>query len=165
MLTIFPVGIEAIPVIRKIAHESWKVAYKDILEPGQMTYMLAKFYDSNELARQHNILKYETVLATDDDVSVGFATYSPKENFTGIFRLHKIYVLPGEQGNGTGRRLMDYVIAEIQNQGANILELNVNRQNKARLFYEKLGFVRVCEEDIPIGNGYFMNDYVMQKVI
>lgn len=48
---------------------------------------------------------------------------------------------------------------------ATVLELNVNRQNKARIFYEKFGFVIVEEKDIPIGNGYFMNDYVMQKVI
>jgi hypothetical protein len=31
------------------------------------------------------------------------------------------------------------------------------------LFYEKSGFVAVKTEDIDIGSGYFMNDYVMEK--
>jgi ribosomal protein S18 acetylase RimI-like enzyme len=38
----------------------------------------------------------------------------------------------------------------------------VNRENKAIGFYNKLGFTIIAEEDIPIGNGFFMNDYVMQ---
>jgi ribosomal protein S18 acetylase RimI-like enzyme len=41
--------------------------------------------------------------------------------------------------------------------------LNVNRYNKARFFYEKLGFVIMKEEDIDIGSGYYMIDYVMEK--
>ena len=41
--------------------------------------------------------------------------------------------------------------------------LNVNRRNKAKQFYEHLGFTIISEEDIDIGQGYFMNDYVMEK--
>ncbi|MGZ8545109.1 MAG: GNAT family N-acetyltransferase, partial [Flavisolibacter sp.] len=50
-------------------------------------------------------------------------------------------------------------------KGATVLRLNVNRNNSARSFYEKLGFEMIGEEDIDIGNGYFMNDYVMEKKI
>jgi hypothetical protein len=39
----------------------------------------------------------------------------------------------------------------------------MNRNNKARQFYEKNGFIIIKEEDIDIGNNYFMNDYVMEK--
>jgi hypothetical protein len=41
----------------------------------------------------------------------------------------------------------------------------VNRYNKAKGFYEKLGFKVIGKEDIDIGNGYLMNDYVMQLEI
>ncbi len=30
-------------------------------------------------------------------------------------------------------------------------------------FYEANGFTVVAEKDFDIGNGYYMNDYVMQK--
>ena len=46
---------------------------------------------------------------------------------------------------------------------ANALDLNVNRYNySAQSFYEKFGFKVLKEEDIHIGGGYFMNDYVLR---
>lgn len=165
MLTIRPAGIQEIPVIQEIARHSWQVAYKDILAPGQLNYMLDKLYSFETLEYQHDKLNFKSLLALDENVPVAFATYSPKENFDKIYRLHKIYILPGQQGKGTGRYLLEHIISDIKTRNATFLELNVNRQNKARIFYEKFGFSIVGEEDIPIGNGYFMNDYVMQKEI
>ena len=48
---------------------------------------------------------------------------------------------------------------------SNIIELNVNRQNNAVDFYKRLGFTILKEVDIPIGKGYFMNDYVMSLTL
>ena len=165
MLTILPAGIQEIPVIQDIAFRSWQVAYKDILALAQLNYMLEKLYSFETLEYQHNKLNFTSVLALDENLPVAFATYSPKENFDNIYRLHKIYILPDQQGKGTGRYLLEHIISELKARNATILELNVNRQNKARIFYEKFGFTIVGEEDIPIGNGYFMNDYIMQKVL
>ena len=58
--------------------------------------------------------------------------------------------------------MLQFIINEISKEGVKYLELNVNRENKAIGFYKKLGFTIIAEEDIPIGNGFFMNDYVMQ---
>lgn len=46
-----------------------------------------------------------------------------------------------------------------------MLELNVNRNNKALHFYEHMGMKKLREGDFPIGNGYYMNDYIMGKEI
>jgi len=72
-------------------------------------------------------------------------------------------VLPTEQGKGLGKLLIDKAIeiAIAQNQKA--IFLNVNKYNKARFFYEKLGFIIVKDEVIEIGNGYVMDDYVMES--
>ena len=40
-------------------------------------------------------------------------------------------------------------------------ELNVNRSNRAVRFYEKMGMRKLREGDFPIGDGYYMNDYIM----
>jgi predicted lactoylglutathione lyase len=40
--------------------------------------------------------------------------------------------------------------------------LNVNRFNKAIQFYRKIGFEITDTVDIAIGNGYFMEDYIME---
>lgn len=42
------------------------------------------------------------------------------------------------------------------------LLLNVNRFNKAVEFYKAIGFNILFEENIEIGNGYLMEDYVMK---
>ena len=59
---------------------------------------------------------------------------------------------------------MTHIYKEVTHSGAGILELNVNRYNKNALqFYTKQGFAIIKEEDIAIGKGFFMNDFVMQK--
>ena len=40
--------------------------------------------------------------------------------------------------------------------------LNVNKYNSALNFYTKLGFSIVNDEVIDIGEGYVMDDYVME---
>ena len=42
-----------------------------------------------------------------------------------------------------------------------VVELNVNRNNKAVTFYEHMGMHKDRQGDFPIGNGFFMNDYIM----
>jgi GNAT superfamily N-acetyltransferase len=66
------------------------------------------------------------------------------------------------QGKGYGKMLLQAVEHAVLKAGENILELNVNRDNKAKQFYERMGFEVVYDEDIPIGP-YWMNDHVMRK--
>ena len=122
--------------------------------------MLNLMYSEKALQEQmqHN---HEFIVAYDGVEPIGFASYSLIE--PAVFKLHKIYVLPSQQGRGTGRFIIDHLIKLMKQKGANSLQLNVNRQNNAKDFYEKLGFVVIKEEDIDIGSGYFMNDYVMEK--
>jgi GNAT superfamily N-acetyltransferase len=96
------------------------------------------------------------------DKPVAFAAYSPREENPEIYKLHKLYCLPQTQGKGYGKILISEVISKTLEAGVHTLDLNVNRHNKAKTFYEKMGFTVAYEEDIPIGK-YWMNDYVMRK--
>lgn len=157
-------GITDIPLIRKLAYAVWPRTYSDMLSGEQTTYMLEMMYSESSLQHQINVQHHRFIIAAEHSDPVAFASWSvtPQKN---ICRLHKIYVLPNQQGKGTGRKLIDHIIAAIRPSGAAILELNVNRHNKAKDFYIRQGFHVVREEDIAIGNGYFMNDYVMQRAI
>jgi len=97
----------------------------------------------------------------ENEEPVGFAAYLSKGH--GIYKLDKIYVLISQQGKGTGRFVIDYIINEINQKGATALQLQVNRNNKAKSFYEKLGFVVLDYQVFDIGHGHFMDDYVMEK--
>ena len=164
MITIKLAGLDDINTIHTLAHRIWRIVYKEIITAEQMDYMLEMMYSHESLQYQIEKQKHNFIIAYDDDIPVGFAAYFPKyEIAPTIYRLDKLYVLPDQHGKGIGKQLIDHIIAEIQPLGCSLLELTVNRKNNAVSFYEKLGFTIVSEIDHPIGEGYFMNDYVMQK--
>lgn len=123
--------------------------------------MLELMYSSESLLKQMEEQHHEFILCYDGNKAVGFASFSNVGE--GMFKLHKIYILPDRQGRGIGRFMIDHIIRAIREKGAVALDLNVNRHNPARFFYERLGFEIIREEDIDIGNGYWMNDFVMRK--
>ena len=70
-----------------------------------------------------------------------------------------------QQHKGIGKLLIDYISNNATKNNQIGLLLNVNRNNEAQYFYKKLGFSVFYEEVIAIGNGYVMDDYVMEKSI
>lgn len=164
MITFLPAGTDQVEIIHKLAHRTWPVSYKEMISPGQMKYMLNMMYSHESLEYQIEKQQHTFIIAYDDETPVGFAAYFPKYDISpAIYRLDKLYVLPDQQGKGIGKKLIDHIISIIKPQGAALLELTVNRNNKALSFYQKLGFKITKEIDQPIGEGFFMNDYVMQK--
>ncbi len=161
MIKIRPAQITDLPTIHRLAHEIWPSAYLEILGEAQLNYMLEKMYSLPSLEHQLSVLNHHFILATENEIPVGFASYSPHEN-KDSYHLNKIYVLPNQQGKNIGKQMLNYVISEIKKTCASSLQLNVNRYNKALQFYQKLGFKIIRKEDNDIGSGYFMNDYVLE---
>jgi predicted lactoylglutathione lyase len=60
---------------------------------------------------------------------------------------------------------MQFAIDFAKKKEQNTISLQVNRFNKAKDFYTKIGFTIKEEKDFDIGNGYFMNDYVMEYAL
>lgn len=144
-----------------LAQQIWPVTYGEILAAEQLRYMLKLFYSPASLRRQMIDDHHQFVILEQGEEAIGFASWS-KTREKGVCKLHKLYVMPGQQGKGLGRTLLQYILADIRPAGGKKLRLNVNRHNKAKQFYEHLGFTVVGEEDVPIGNNYFMNDYIME---
>jgi ribosomal protein S18 acetylase RimI-like enzyme len=147
--------------VERLAREIWPVAYDGIVPPQQLVYMLDLIYSNAALHHQLLNQQHTFLMVEQDGEPVGFASYSIVE--PGVSKLHKIYVHQSTQGQGIGKQLIDHIITQLQPQSVHTLRLNVNRYNKARFFYEKLGFEITKEEDVDIGSGYFMIDYVMEK--
>jgi len=148
--------------IRDLAEKTWWATYSPILEREQIEFMLDEIYDVDKIRHQleNNIQTF--LLLSEGEKPVAFAGFSPREEDPEVYKLHKLYCLPETQGKGYGKVLINEVVSETLKAGKHLLDLNVNRYNKAKTFYEKMGFKVVYEEDIPIGP-YFMNDYVMRK--
>ena len=162
MYSIRQASINDLGIIREIAEKTWWATYSPILEKEQIDFMLNKIYSVENISAQleHGTQTY--LLLIENDQPVAFAAYSPREEDPEIYKLHKLYCLPETQGKGYGKVLINEVANKTTEAGKRILDLNVNRHNKAKSFYEKMGFQIAYEEDIPIGK-YWMNDYVMRK--
>lgn len=160
-LLIRPADLDDINSIGFLAQQIWPDAYREILSPEQLKYMLKLFYSPKALRGQMLDDHHQFLMVEQDEEPIGFASWSPTA-VAGTFKLHKLYVLPGRQGKGLGRALLQFIFETIGPAGAKRLRLNVNRHNKSRKFYERMNFVVVGEEDIDIGHGYFMNDYIME---
>lgn len=161
MITIEVASVHHIPVIQDLAERTWWPAYGPILSTEQIRYMLDEIYSANALKRLIDDGAQTLLVLSDGGIFQGFAAYSLKQANPPVFKLQKLYVLPENHGKGYGKALVDTIIERIIPQRAAALELNVNRFNAARSFYEKLGFRIIHEEDVAIGP-YWMNDYVMR---
>jgi len=163
-LSIRPGDLDDINTIGFLAQQIWPETYGDVHSEGQTQYMLNLFYSPAALRRQMLDDKHQFLIVEEGEEPIGFAAWSGTEE-PGVFKLHKLYVLPGHQGKGLGRGMLQYIYEVIRPQGARTLRLNVNRWNKARQFYERMGFAVIREEDVPVGRGYFMQDYVMEAAV
>lgn len=163
MVTFRKAKEEDIEIIRKIALAAWSVAYSSILSQPQLEYMLELFYSRDSLKKQM-IGGHDFILAIGEDFQpLGFASYSEHKDARGIYHLNKLYLYPEEKSKGAGKLLLEEVMKSIRASGGVELQLNVNRHNPALYFYKKQGFEILREEDIDIGEGYYMNDYIMYR--
>lgn len=156
---------ENIAHIQEVSYNTWPNTFKYILSDEQIAYMLNLMYSEATLTRQIQHEGHQFYIAYEKDkplAFVGLQMHYPNSTFT---KIHKLYVLPSAQKRGIGAQLIQRVAEIAQENGCNTLTLNVNRHNIAVTFYQKDGWTISREEDIDIGNNYWMNDYVMEKPI
>jgi len=153
------VSPDQIKIIQDLAYLTWPQTFGEILSPEQVTYMLEWMYNEKILKEQaengHEFYTY-----SENEKPLGFIGLEafPQED---KLKIHKIYVLPDTQGKGVGKKLLLKAIEVANEKSISNVFLNVNRYNKAVGFYENMGFEILYEENIDIGNGYLMEDYVM----
>jgi len=148
-----------IPAIRKIAHATWPTAYGASLSKQQLDYMLEWMYSENALQEQMK-KGHQFFMTAIDEKNFGFASVSAEGD--GVFKLNKLYVIPDTQKTGAGKALLQETISYAKQNGGAKLILQVKRDNIAKGFYEKHGFIITKEIDLEIGDGFFMNDYIME---
>jgi diamine N-acetyltransferase len=156
-------SVADIPLIRELCFAIWPQTYASLLSQEQVDYMLELIYSESSLKKQMEDEGCTFIIVYDEEKPVAFASYSETEPNT--WKLHKIYVLASQQGKGTGKFIIDYIVKEIKERDAKVLQLQVKRDNPAQHFYKKLGFNIARSADFDIGNGYFMKDYIMELLL
>lgn len=148
-------------LIHDMATIVFPATYQEILSKEQLDYMMDWMYSPKNLRKQIDEEGHVYFIAYKEGDACGYVSVQPQSENT--FHLQKIYVLPAYQGQHLGSFLFQQAIKYIKEIHPTpcLMELNVNRNNKALLFYERMGMQKIHEGDFPIGNGYYMNDYIM----
>jgi GNAT superfamily N-acetyltransferase len=163
-MTFSVVAKSKLEIIQDLAKAIWPDAYGAILSKEQLEFMMEMMYSLDSLENQ---LKNNNVflLVKEENEFLGFASYELNFNNSNKTKIHKLYILPTIQGKGVGKNLIFY-IQEIAKKGNNsALILNVNKYNKAKDFYLHNQFEITDSLVVDIGNGYVMDDFVMEKKI
>ncbi len=154
--------------IHEMAEVVFRHTYRNILSSEQMEYMMDWMYSHDNLKEQM-AQGHVYYIAFREETPCGYVSVQREgisEDGRELFHLQKIYVMPSEQGRGLGRILFEKVVEYVRYvaDGSPVrLELNVNRSNPAIGFYEHLGLSIIRQGDFHIGNGFYMNDYIMGK--
>ena len=153
-----------ISVIQDLAKKSWSFAYADILEQDQIDYMLDLMYSEETLNQHFENTNYHYYLIQEDDQFLGFVGFEfhlePETT-----KLHRIYFLKEAQGKGFGKKALKFVINETKKIDNKRVILTVNKNNSAKKFYESQGFKIYDEAISDIGNGYVMDDFLMEFIL
>ena len=144
-----------------MARIAFPATYQEILSKEQMDFMMDWMYSPQSLRKQMEEEGHLYYIAYKDGEAAGYVSVQPEEEH--VFHLQKLYVLPRFQGCRLGRILFAHAVKAIKRMHPQPCEmrLNVNRYNKALQFYLHMGMEKVDEGDFYIGNGFYMNDYIM----
>lgn len=175
-----------ISTVAELASHIWQAHYMSLIGAEQVAYMLSQFQSEPAIQQQcqqgmtyvlvekgaprsyghfsfqWRVSDSSTALASTE--AIGYAAYASVSGET--LHLSKLYVRPAYQGCGAGKALLNHVEESALGSGTECLELTVNRSNVSALhWYQRQGFVKKEAAKKPIGQGFYMDDWVMEKVL
>lgn len=159
-------SLDDIALIRSLADGVWQATYADILSSKQIAYMFDLMYSPAALIEQMNVRHHVFFIVMLGGKPCAYISIESLGDSR--YNFQKIYACTAVHGRGVGRYMieqgLEYVRCIEQGRPA-VVELFVNRRNPAVSFYRHMGFNIVAERDYDIGEGYFMNDYIMERAV
>ena len=154
---IITITADMFPQLEMLADQLWHESYGELLSPEQITYMLEQFQCEKAFTRQTSDGYIYRGLFIDGEL-VGYTGSQKQEDR--IF-LSKLYLSKRYQGLGLGRKMMEDVIGLYPE--CDKIYLTVNKYNPSYEIYRHLGFEVIDSVVTDIGQGFVMDDYVMQR--
>ncbi len=150
---------EDVRVLAALAKEIWEQHFTPIIGAAQVAYMVDKFQSEPAMTRQIAEGYFYRLICLDG-VPVGYTGYHPEENR--LF-LSKLYLRKSCRKKGLARKALEFLCEVCRERGLKTVYLTVNRHNDDTIaVYKHLGFVTVKEQKADIGNGFYMDDYIME---
>lgn len=142
-----------------LASEIWHEYWVCILSEAQINYMVEKFQSEKAIKNQIEHENYSYYFLVEKDKIVGYTGIAEKDDY--LF-LSKLYLKKEYRRMGLGKAAFD----KIKALGFNKIRLTVNKQNiNAYNAYLKYGFKKIDSVVTDIGQGFVMDDYIMEYTL
>ncbi|MBQ2657192.1 MAG: GNAT family N-acetyltransferase [Erysipelotrichaceae bacterium] len=161
-MKLIPADRKMIPMLSEFAGDVFIDYYKDLIGIDQAVYMAGLFLSQEAIS---NLMDQGAVfvLAMEEDKPVGFCEYI-KEG-SRLF-LSKLYAEKIHRGKGIGKQLFLNCLEYAKENDLKSIYLTVNKYNTPSYeIYLHLGFKVIDAVVNDIGNGYVMDDYIMEYTL
>ena len=145
--------------ISGLAYRIWHEWYSGVIPEEQIDYMLDTYHSRDAILKEMDE-GYVYKVYTEDGKDIGYCGYHDEG---GRVYIGKLYLLREYRGRGHGREMFDEIERYARSVNAESMYLRVNKSNPTVDIYKKEGFSVIGTPVSDIGNGFVMDDYIMEK--
>lgn len=164
MVTFEPVvTTQEIAQTARMADVIWHEYFTPLIGAEQVAYMLDKFQSAAAITRQISSegMRYFRILREGE-----MAGYTGIREEPDALFLSKLYIEKGRRGQGLARQTLDFLAEYARKRQLSRIWLTVNRHNAPTIAaYQALGFGILREQVADIGQGFVMDDYIMERPV
>lgn len=143
-----------------LASEIWHEYWTAILSPQQIDYMVEKFQSERAILNQLKKENYIYFFIQYDNKNAGYIGLSKKNDY--LF-LSKLYIKKEFRHRGIGTEAFEFIKDFASKNNYSRITLTVNKYNTNTInAYNKWKFIRIDSVVTDIGNGFVMDDYIME---
>ena len=152
-----------IKILADLAKDIWFEYWHSILTLGQIYYMVNKFQSEMALKEQIERENYTYYFIVEDGKKIGYFGVVPEHD---CLFISKFYISKDYRGKGLGKIAFEKIKELTKELNFDKIQLTVCKQNfKSHAIYEKWGFKTLHPLVTRIGNGYEMDDYLMEYTL
>lgn len=147
-----------------VANEVWHEFFPCILSPEQIDYMVDKFQSYEAMKKQMED-GYEYYFIMEGEEVAGYMGIHQETDEKNMF-LSKLYLRKAYRGKGYAGQVLNKLFRMSKERDLNKVWLTVNKYNDHTIaVYEHMGFAKARTQVVDIGNGFVMDDYIMEKAL
>lgn len=164
-VTLVPVKTdEQLMDLEKFATDIWLDYWPALIGEGQTQYMINMFHSFDAMKRDIDEHAYEYWFVEDANGNTVGYTGGHVEPETNRFFISKIYLLKEERGKHYASQILNFYENLCKDRDLEAMYLTVNKHNELGIrSYLGRGFETIDEVETDIGEGYIMDDFIMEK--